>query len=107
MKKNLSVADMLFRSFTETYLQLDQLEHIQLTHFAIFQNQTLKPEHYLIKHEEVLPHEKHNSYPSLGDYGTDQIFIRIDANVTLSLSNLLTLFHSTPLNFFRQILKPP
>ena len=46
MEKNLSVADMLIRSFTETYSQFDQLEHIQLPHFAILQNQTLKHVHY-------------------------------------------------------------
>ena len=38
----------------------------------------LKPVHYLIKHEEVLPHQKHDSHPILADYGTDQFYIRIN-----------------------------
>ena len=33
--------------------------------------------HYLIKHEEVFPHQKHDSHPILEDYGTDQFSIRI------------------------------
>ena len=53
--KNLSVADMLSRSFTKAELQLNQLKHKQLPSqidFALLQNGTLKPVHYLIKHEE-------------------------------------------------------
>ena len=41
--KNLSVADMLSRSFTQTELQLNQLKHKQLSSqidFAILQNNT-------------------------------------------------------------------
>ena len=66
--KNLSVADMLSRSFTKTELQLNELKHKQLPpqiDFAILQNDTLKPVHYLIKHEEILPHQKHDSHPIL------------------------------------------
>ena len=33
----------------------------------------MKPVHYLIKHEEVLPHQKHDSHQILADYGTDQV----------------------------------
>ena len=78
--KNFSVADMLSRSFTKAELQLNQLKHKQLPSqidFAIFQNGTLKPVHYLIKHEEILPHQKHDSHPILADYGTDQFSICI------------------------------
>ena len=78
--KNLSVADMLSSFFTKTELQLNQLKHKQLPSridFAIIQN-TLTPVHYLIKHEEVLPHQKHDSHPILADYGTYQISIRIN-----------------------------
>ena len=60
--KNLSVADMLNRSFTKAELQLNQLKHKQLPlqiDFELLQNGTLKPVHYLIKHEEKLPHQKH------------------------------------------------
>ena len=41
------------------------------------QNDTLKPVHYLIKHKETPPHQKHDSNPILADYGTDQFSIRI------------------------------
>ena len=57
--KNISVADMLSRSFTKAELQINQLKHKQLPpqiDFAILQNDTLKPVNYLIKHEEILPH---------------------------------------------------
>ena len=50
--KNLSVADMLSRSFTKTELQLNQLKHKQLPPqigFALLQNGTLKPVNYSIK----------------------------------------------------------
>ena len=80
--KNLSVADMLSRSFTKAELQLNQLKHKQLPpqiDFALLQNGTLKPAHYLIKHEEILPHQKHDSHPiTLADYETDQFSIRIN-----------------------------
>ena len=59
--KNPSVADMLSRSFTKAELQLNQLKHKQLPpqiDFALLQNVTLKPVHYLIEHEEILPHQK-------------------------------------------------
>ena len=79
--KNLSVADMLSRSFTKAELQLIHLKHKQLPpriDFALLQNGTLKPVHYLIKHEEILAHQKHDSHPILADYGTDQFSIRIN-----------------------------
>ena len=41
-------------------------------------NKKYKPVHYLIKHEEVLPHQKHDSHPILADYGTDQFSLRIN-----------------------------
>ena len=74
---------MLSRLFTKAELQLNQLKHKQLQlppqiDFALLQNGTLKPVHYLIKHEVILPHQKHDSYPILADYGTDQFSIRIN-----------------------------
>ena len=72
---------MLSRSFTKAELQINQLKHKQLPQeidFAILQNDTLKPVHYLNKHEEILPHQKHDSHPILADYGADQISIRIN-----------------------------
>ena len=50
--KNLSVADMLSRYFTKAELQLNQLKQKQLPPqvcFALLQNGTLQPVHYLIK----------------------------------------------------------
>ena len=78
--KNLSVADMLSRSFTKTELQLNQLKHKlpPQIDFALLQDNTLKPVHYLIKHEEILPHQKHDSHPILADYGTNQFSIRFN-----------------------------
>ena len=67
--------------FTKTELQLNQLKHKQLPpqiDFAILQNKTLTPVHYLIRHEEFLPHQKHDSHPTLADYETDQLSIRIN-----------------------------
>ena len=79
--KNLSVADLLSRSFTKEELQINQLKHKHLPphiDFTILQNNKLQPVHYLIKHEEVLPHQKHDSHPILADYGTDQFSLRIN-----------------------------
>ena len=79
--KNLSVADLLSRSFTKEEKQINQLKHKHLPPhigFTILQNNTLKPVHYLIKYEEVLPHQKHVSHPILADYGTDQFSLRIN-----------------------------
>ena len=71
---------MLSRSFTKAELQLNQLKHKQSPpqiNFALLQNGTLNSVHYLIKHEEILTHQKHDSHPYLADYGTDQFSIRI------------------------------
>ena len=79
--KKLSVADMLSRSFTKTELQLNQLKHKQIPpqiDFAILQNNSLTHVHYLIQHEEVLPHQKHDSHPIFAVYGTHQFPIRIN-----------------------------
>ena len=51
---------MLNRSFTKAELQQNQLKHKQLPpqiDFALLQNNTLKLVYYLIKHEEILPHQ--------------------------------------------------
>ena len=103
--KNLSVADMLSRSLTKAELQLNQLKHKQFPpqiDFALLQDNTLKPVHYLIENEEILPHQKHDSHPILADYGTDHSLIMIQTNslfvsmikeMTL-LSNRYNLSHS-------------
>ena len=79
--KTLCVADLLSRYFTNEELQINQLKHKHLPphiDFTMLQNNKLKPVHYLIKHEEVLPHQKHDSHPILADYGTDQFSLRIN-----------------------------
>ena len=75
-----SVDDMLSRSFTKAEIQINQLKQKQLPpqiDFAKLHHNTLKTVHYLIEHEEVLPHQKHDSHPKLADIGTDQFSIRI------------------------------
>ena len=87
----MSVADMLSRSFTKTELQLNQLKHRQLPppiDFAILQNNSLTPVHYLIQHEETIPHQKHDSHSILADYGTDRFSIRISDKGNDNMSHL-------------------
>ena len=72
---------MLSRSFTKSELPLNQLKHKQLPpqiDFAILQNNSLTPVHYLTQHEEIFPHQKHDSHLILAEYGTDQFSIRIN-----------------------------
>ena len=107
--KNICVADMLSRSFTKAKLQLNQLKHKQLPpqiDFALLQDGTLKPVHYLIKHEEILPHQKHDSHPILADYGTDQFSIRINdkGNDTIPQVKIFTQFQLKFLRLNYQLL---
>ena len=54
--KNLTVADMLSRTFTKEQLQIHQLRHKQLPpqiDFSIMKDDQIKPVHYLVKHEEI------------------------------------------------------
>ena len=72
---------MLSRSFRKAELQINRVKHKQLPsqiEFALLPNNTRQPVHYLIKHEEVLPHQKHDSYLILADNGTHQFSIRIN-----------------------------
>ena len=59
---NLTVADMLSRDFSTINNKTCQLQHKTLPpHIDILQlknNNFLKPIHYLIKHEDVLPTQK-------------------------------------------------
>ena len=101
--KNLSVADMLSRSVTKNELQLNQFEHKQLPpqkDFAITNN-SLTPVHYLIQHEENLPHEKHDSHPILPEYGTDQISIRINDEGNDNIVKHLDSFSFETINLFQ------
>ena len=79
--KNLTVADMLSRTFTKEQLQIHQLRHKQLPlqiDFSIMTDNQLKPVHYLVKHEEIKDNKKNDCHPILADYGKDQISIRIN-----------------------------
>ena len=79
--KNLTVADMLSRTFTKKQLQAHQLRHKQLPpqiDFSIMKDNQLKPEHYLVKHEEIKYNQKNDCHPILADYGDDQFSIRIN-----------------------------
>ena len=108
--KNLSVADMLSRSFTKAELQLNQLKHKQLPpqiDFALLQDNTLKPVHYLIKHEENLPHQKYDSHPNLADYGTDQFSIRINDKGNDIVVKPLQSFSFNSINPFQTKFKTP
>ena len=108
--KNLAVADMLSRSFTKAELQLNQLKHKQLPpqiDFALLQDNTLKPVHYLIKHEELLPHQKHDSHPILADYGTDQFSIRINDKENDIVVKPLQSFSFKSITPFQTKLKTP
>ena len=108
--KNLSVADMLSCSFTKAELQLNQLKQKQLPpqiDFALLQDNTLKPVHYLIKHEEILPHQKHDSYPILAVYGTDQFSIRINDKGTDIVVKPLQSFSFKSITPFQTKFKTP
>ena len=63
---------------------MNQLKHKQLPsqiEFAVLQNNALKSVQYLIKHEEVLPHQKHDFYRILADCGPDHsILIKYKGN---------------------------
>ena len=78
---NLTVADMLSRDFSTINNKTCQLQHKTLPpHFDFLQlknNNFLKPIHYLIKHEDVLPTQKNDSHLILADYGDDQFTLRI------------------------------
>ena len=79
--KNLTVADMLSRTFTKEQLQIHQLRHKQLPpqiDFSIMKDNQLKPVHYLVKHEEIKYNQKNDCHPILADYGDDQFSIRIN-----------------------------
>ena len=76
-----SVADMLSRDFSTINNKTCQLQHKTLPpHIDFLQlknDNILKPIHYLIKHEDVLPTQKHDSHLILADYGDDQFTLRI------------------------------
>ena len=108
--KNLSVADLLSRSFTKEELQINQLKHEHLPpriDFTFLQNNTLKPVHYLIKHEEVLPHQKHDSHPILADYGKDQFSLHINDKGNVIIVKPLNSFSLKAVTLFQTKFKTP
>ena len=79
--KNLTVADVLSRTFTKEQLQVQQSRHKQLPpqiDFSIMKDNQLKPVHYLVKHEEIKCNQKNDCHPILADYGDDQFSISIN-----------------------------
>ena len=78
---NRTVADMLSRDFSTINAKTCQLHHKTLPPHIDFlqlkQNNILKPIHYLVKHEDVLPTQKNDSHLILADYGDDQFTLRI------------------------------
>ena len=59
--KNLTVADMLSRTFTKQQLQLHEMRNKQLPpqiDFSIMKGNQLKTVHYLVKHEEIKYNQK-------------------------------------------------
>ena len=101
---------MLSRSFTKSELQLNQLKHKQLPpqiDFALLQNGTLQPVHYLIKHEEILPHQKHDSHLILAEHGTDQFSIRINDKGNVILVKPLHSFSFKSVTPFQTKFKTP
>ena len=91
-------------------LQLNPLKQKQLPpqiDFAILQNDTLTPVHYLIKHEEILPYQKHDSHPILADFGTYQFSIRINDGGNDIIVKLLDSFSFKSINSFQNKYKTP
>ena len=74
----------------------------------MLQNNSLTPVHYLIQHEEILPHQKHDSHLFLADYGTDQFSIRINdkGNDTYIVTHLDS-FSFKSINPFQNKYKTP
>ena len=59
--KNLTVADMLSRTFTKKQLQIHQLRQKQLppqNNFSFMKDNQLKPVHCLVKNEEIKYNQK-------------------------------------------------
>ena len=72
---------MLGRDFSTINTKTCQLQHKTLPpHIDFLQlknNNILKPIHYVVKHEDVLPTQKNDSHLTLADYGDDQFTLRI------------------------------
>ena len=67
----------------------------------------MKPVHYLIKHEEVLSHQKRYSHPILADNGTDQVSIRNNDRGNDIVVKLLNSFSFKSVTLFQTKFKTP
>ena len=79
--KNLTVADMLSRTFTKQQLQIHHFRHKQLPpqiNFSIMEDDQFKLVRYLVKHEEIKYNQKNDCHLILADYGEDQFSIRMN-----------------------------
>ena len=63
--------------------------------------------HNLIKHEEVLPHQKHDFPTILADYGTDQFSKRINEKGNVVIDNHLDSFSFQSVTLFQSKFKTP
>ena len=72
-----------------------------------YKNNSLTPVHYLIQHEEVFTHQKHDSHPILADYGTDQFSIRINDKGNDLIVKTLDSFSSKSIIPFQNKYKTP
>ena len=72
---------MWCRSLTEKELKLNQLKHKQMPPQFLFATLTfdiqIKPVHYSVTQETVLPSQKDGFYPFLSEIGNDHFSIRI------------------------------
>ena len=83
---NLSVANYSAVRSKKLNLKLTNLNINIYLHKLTLQLQNITPKlvHYLIKHEEVLPHQIHDAHPILADYGTNFQYVST-TKVTMSL----------------------
>ena len=88
--------------------QISELKHKQLPpHIDFANNNTLQPLHFLIKHEEVLPHQKHDSHPILADYCTDQFSIGMNDKSKDVITKPLDSFSFRSVTTFQSKFKTP
>ena len=108
---NLTVADMLIRDFSTINTKTCQLQHKTLPpHIDFLQlknDNILKPIHYLIKHEDILPTQKNDSHLILADYGDDQFTLRIQDKGNVVKYTLLDSFSFQSVSSFLNKYKKP
>ena len=108
---NLTVADMLSIDFSTINNKTCQLQHKTLPpHIDFLQLKNdiiLKPIHYPIKHEDVLPTHKIDSHLILADYGDDQFTLRIqDKGIVVKYTPLDSFSFQSVSSFLNKYKKP-